>query len=74
VVKASDLARFLILHDLGGAYLDFDQVLFEYDERLNPSFDFVSYLTDEFSFGYLIAETSFVMSTKGHPMTIEYLK
>ena len=74
VVKASDLARFLVLHDLGGLYLDFDQILFEYDERLNPSFDFVTYLTDEFSFGYLIAETSFIMSKPNHPITIEYLK
>jgi hypothetical protein len=70
---ASDLSRFLILHDLGGLYLDFDQILFEYDERLNPSFDFVTYLTDEFSFGYLIAETSFVMSKAKHHITQEYL-
>ena len=74
VVMASDLARFLVLHDLGGMYLDFDQILYEYDERLNPSFDFVTYLTDEFSFGYRIAETSFIMSKPRHPITVEYLK
>jgi mannosyltransferase OCH1-like enzyme len=45
VVMASDLGRFLILHDLGGLYLDFDQVLYEWDERLN-SFEFLSYTTD----------------------------
>jgi len=45
VVMASDLGRFLILHDVGGLYLDFDQVLYEWDERLN-SFEFLSYTTD----------------------------
>ena len=74
VVKASDLARFLVLNELGGLYIDFDQVLYEWDERLTQSFDFVSYLTDEFSFGYLIAETSFIMCKPKHPITTEYLK
>ena len=72
VVMASDLARFLILHDLGGLYIDFDQVLYEYDSRLN-SFDFISYTTDQFSFGYLIAETSFIGAKPRHPLTVEVL-
>jgi len=45
VVMASDLGRFLILHDVGGLYLDFDQVLYEWDEKLN-SFEFLSYTTE----------------------------
>ncbi len=73
VVMASDLARLLVLHDLGGLYLDFDQVLYEYDTRLN-SFDFIGYTTDQFSFGYLIAETSFIGARPKHPLIIETLK
>ena len=45
VVMASDLARFLIVHEIGALYLDFDQVLYEWDERLN-SFKYMSYTTD----------------------------
>ncbi len=73
VVMASDLGRFLILHDVGGLYLDFDQVLYEWDERLN-SFEFLSYTTDQFSFGYLIAETSFIGATPKHPLVKEMLQ
>lgn len=72
VVMASDLSRILILYDQGGVYLDFDQVLYEYDGRLN-SFDFISYTTDEFAFGYLIAETSFIGSKPKHPLLIEFM-
>ncbi len=72
VVMASDLVRFLAIYELGGLYLDFDQVLFEYDPRLN-SFDFISYTTDQFSFGYLIAETSFIGAKSGHPIALEML-
>lgn len=72
VVMASDLARVLIIYELGGLYLDFDQVLFDYDTRLN-AFDFVSYTTDEFSFGYLIAETSFIGAMPKHPLTLEMM-
>ncbi len=72
VVMASDLARVLIVYELGGLYLDFDQVIFEYDTRIN-SFDFVSYTTDEFSFGYLIAETSFIGAMPKHPLTLEMI-
>jgi mannosyltransferase OCH1-like enzyme len=72
VVMASDLARVLIVYELGGVYLDFDQVIFEYDHRLN-AFEFVSYTTDEFSFGYLIAETSFIGAMPKHPLTLEMM-
>lgn len=72
VVMASDLARVLIVYEKGGLYLDFDQVIFEYDTRIN-SFDFVSYTTDEFSFGYLIAETSFIGAMPKHPLTLEMI-
>jgi mannosyltransferase OCH1-like enzyme len=72
VVMASDLARILILHDIGGLYLDFDQVLNEWDERLN-SFEFLSYTTDQFSFEYLIAETSFIGSITKHPLLKEMM-
>ena len=61
VVMASDLARFMILYDLGGMYLDIDQVMIEFDDRL-LSFDFVGYTTDDFSFDLFIAETSFLAS------------
>ena len=46
---ASDLARFLIVYEMGGMYLDIDQVMYEYDDRLN-SFDFFSYTTHTFSY------------------------
>lgn len=68
VVMASDLARFLILYERGGLYLDFDQVLYEYNTTFLNSFDVLSYTTDQFSFGHLIAETSFIASIPGHPL------
>lgn len=73
VVMATDLARFLIVYELGGMYLDTDQVIYEYDERLN-SFDYFSYTTHEFSFDLLIAETSFFAGVPLSPIIEEYLK
>ena len=73
VVMASDLSRFLILYELGGMYLDIDQVLYEFDERL-LAFDFFGYTTDLFSFGRFIAETSFMASVPGLPLFEEYFR
>lgn len=72
-MMASDLARFLILYEKGGLYLDFDQVIYEFDVRL-LSFDFIGYTTETFSFGMLITETSFVGSVPSHPIITEYLR
>lgn len=73
VVMSSDLARFLILYELGGMYLDIDQVIIEFDERL-LSYDFVGYTTDEFSFGYWVAETSFMATIPKFPLILEYFR
>ena len=73
VVMASDLARFMVLYELGGMYIDIDQVMYEFDERV-LSFDFLGYTTDEFSYGMLIAETSFLASIPQHPLTLEFFR
>lgn len=64
--KVADLFRCFIIHNVGGVYLDFDQIVFEYDIALHK-FDFISYTTD-YHKKYKLIENSIIASAKNHPV------
>ena len=63
--KAADLFRLFIVYNEGGVYLDFDQIIYEYDIALHK-FDFVGYSTP-YHEKYLLIEMSYIAGIAGHP-------
>ncbi|CDW75992.1 UNKNOWN [Stylonychia lemnae] len=71
VIFAADLFRYLVVFEMGGVYLDVDQVVFEYDLILHK-LDLVLY-SQQYS-GIQSVETSFMASKPQNPLFKEVMK